>query len=82
MTVNLRAPDDDTILDMIRAGVNTIPTITEKCFGTLHGQDLIDGKTRILKRLNSMSKWGMVRKTTQTTIRKYCNRAYIWEVIE
>lgn len=78
-----RLPGDDDILDMIRAGINTIPGIAHKVYGYPTGEKWIRAKSNVLYRLRSLEKYKMVRQTGDT-VQMGCGRnmAKIWEVIE
>lgn len=78
-----RMPEDAIILDMIRAGVNTIPRIAHKIYGHPEEEDWIHAKTHVLRRMNNLEKYGMIRRTDKW-IQMGCGRnmARVWEVIE
>ena len=83
MTYLARLPADEAIVDMIRSGVNTIPGIASKIYGRLPEADWIAAKTKVLRRLNMLSKYRIVRKTERTIQLGYGrNVAKVWEVVE
>lgn len=75
-------PGDDDLLDMIRAGVNTIPGIAHKIYGYPTGYDWLQAKTKVLNRLRSLKKYGMVRQTGEIVYVGRGNAMLVWEVIE
>lgn len=83
MTYLARLPADEAIVDMIRSGINTIPGIAAKIYGRLPEADWIQAKSKVLQRLNILSKYRIVRKTERTIQLGYGrNVAKIWEVID
>lgn len=78
-----RLPEDHVILDMIRAGVNTIPGIAHKIYGYPPELEWIRAKSKVMERMQSLKKYGFVRQTGETVQMGYGrNVAKIWEVIE
>lgn len=83
MSYLARLPTDEAIVDMIRSGVNTIPGIASKIYGRLPEADWIAAKAKVLRRLNMLSKYRIVRKTERTIQLGYGrNVAKVWEVVE
>lgn len=79
-----RLPEDKDLLDMIRAGINTVPGLMRKIYGYPANELTRRGcETRIRTRLMALKKYGVVRQTGETVQMGYGrNMAKIWEVIE
>ena len=79
-----RMPEDAEIVDMIRAGLVTIPDIAHKIYGYPAKEfDWIQAKNKVLNRLNQLEKYKIVRRTDRTVQMGYGrNVAKIWEVVE
>ena len=78
-----RMPEDAIILDMIRAGVNTIPRIAHKIYGHPEEENWKNARNHVLRRMNNLEKYGMIRRTDKWIRIGYGrNRSRVWEVVE
>lgn len=75
-------PEDNDILDMIRAGINTVPTLARKIYGYPSETEWIRAKSKVLSRLRSLKKYGIVRQTGEIVYVGRGNAMLVWEVIE
>lgn len=77
-------PEDAEIVDMIRAGLVTIPDIAHKIYGyPKNSFEWIRAKDKVLNRLNQLEKYKIVRRTDRTIQMGYGrNVAKVWEVVE
>lgn len=83
MTLHQRMPEDKDILDMIRAGINTVPDIAHKVYGyPATGMDWNRATSRVRKRLLMLEKYRIVRRTDRTTYFHHGIQIKVWEVIE
>lgn len=73
-------PDDKDIIEMIRTGVNTVPMMTEKTYGSLQGNHELwcAAKSRIFRKVAMLAKYGIVRDAGTLPY----SHTKIWEVVE
>lgn len=71
-------PDDKDIIDMIRAGINTVPLIAEKVYGIVPAELRCAARSRIFHKMRMLEKYQMVRMIGTIPY----TRTKIWEVCE
>lgn len=85
MPVIQRLPDDTTLMDLIGAGINTIPGIIMELFGEVHGNTRAAYRSKLTMRLNSLERYQMIQRggwTEMNTGIRGQNRVRIWEVCQ
>ncbi len=72
-------PGDDEIIDMIRAGVNTVPMMAEKAYGRQENHELWGAaKSRIFRKVGMLVKYGIVEDAG--TLPR--SQTKVWRVVE
>lgn len=71
-------PDDKDILDMIRAGINTVPLMADKVYGIVPDELRNAARSRIFHKVRMLQKYDMIRMVGMVPYSK----TKIWEVCE